>query len=747
MTDRKPDKGRRDDPNSADAANLEDTSADGGLGSPARDTASPRPVGSRRDRYLVAAVGGGLPPGVAPFSTMSPFGALAPFGVDPAFADNLFAQLEADPATTVHRVIQPAAGTDSQQLNALGMAVPAVTFPKVAVVEMEPDRAAMLNAGPSVHVELDLPLQYTAPSPAGGMTFADPGVIPLGDETSVAFVVLGSDGKALEGAEIYLMSEAFPVRGVTGNDGTAVLNTPAGALPGLNGVYVKPRYDYWAVWLGRPQLSTDAPNLVTCPSFTETFPGFPQRQLDSWARRAMRFDALPPIFRGHGVRIGIIDSGVSVEHPDLSGRITAGRDIPGQNDTGWQVDTVGHGSHTAGIIGGTDNGYGIVGVVPEAEIHSCKIFPGGRFSDLIEALDYCMVHNIDVVNLSLGSPQPSPLLARKITQAREAGVACVVAAGNSGGAVCFPASMPTVLAVAAIGKIGEYPPESYHATQVGGAPTPDGYFTASFTCFGPEIDVCAPGVAIVSSVPHTNYAAWDGTSFAAPYVSGLAALLLAHHPEFRDRFAARGSARVDRLFDLIRASCRPLALGDPGRSGAGLPDAVAALGLFPPVPTSPPADPLLAELWTAMARAGLISAAVPTLLPGGIAPGLLAANVASAGVWPTAGAPGWPTVGAPVWPTAGAPGWPTPAGASAWAAPIADPLWASGAAAQQPEWAGAVPAAASFGAGSASMPPRPGATLTPPSSDALDPLRAAMRAAGLMPHDLGSGQPPADLPT
>ena len=122
-------------------------------------------------------------------------------------------------------------------------------------------------------------------------------------------------------------------------------------------------------------------------------------------------------------------------------------------------------------------------------------------------------------------------------------MACIVAAGNSAGPVAFPASMRTVLAVAAIGKAGEYPPESYHATQVYGNITPDGYFSAAFTCFGPEVDVCAPGVAIVSCVPPANYAAWDGTSFAAPYVTGLAALLLAHHPDFRDRYAARDANR------------------------------------------------------------------------------------------------------------------------------------------------------------------------------------------------------------
>ncbi len=655
MTDRNPAKGQRSD------------SKDAGAGRGHARATSAQPVGSRRERYLVAAADAG----VAALGAVPTAGA-----ADPAFADRLFAQLEADPAVTVHRVIVPA-GQTAGRLTGLGVAPPASTFPKVAVVEMEADRAAMLNATPAVHVEPDLPLQYTQPSPGAGTTFADPGVIPLGDEAPVSILVVGTDGKALEGAEVYLMNESFPLRGVTGDDGRVVVNAPAGVLPGLDGVYVKPRYDHWAVWLGRPHLCVDAPNLVTCPSFAETFPGFPQSQLDGWARRAMRFDALPPIFRGEGVRIAIIDSGAAVEHPDLTERIAAGRDITAQDDTGWRVDSVGHGSHTAGIIGGSDNGYGIVGVVPEAEIHSCKIFPGGRFSDLIEALDYCLAHQVDVVNLSLGSPQPSPLVAGKIEQARHAGVACVVAAGNSGGPVCFPASMPAVLAVAAIGRIGEYPPESYHATQVYGVPTADGYFSASFTCFGPEVDVCAPGVAVVSSVPPTNYAAWDGTSFAAPYVTGLAALLLAHHPEFRDRYAAHTSARVDRLFDVIRASCVPLALGDPGRSGAGLPDAVAALGLIPPVTTSPPANASLAELWAAMAQAGLIPVTLPTVQPG--------------------------------------PAWPAPTGApAAEFGPVdgdPDPL--------------------------APAPPRRGTTLTPPSTDALDPLRTAMRAAGLLPHDPG----------
>lgn len=140
--------------------------------------------------------------------------------------------------------------------------------------------------------------------------------------------------------------------------------------------------------------------------------------------------------------------------------------------------------------------------------------------------------------------------------------------------------------MAAIGKVGEFPPDSYHAQTVS-AVDRTGFFSPKFTCFGPEITVCAPGVAILSSVPPNNYAVWDGTSMAASHVTGLAALVLAHHPDFQGPFKPRNADRVDRLFQILRASAQPVNAGDPRRTGFGIPDVLIALGLAPQVQPIP----------------------------------------------------------------------------------------------------------------------------------------------------------------
>jgi subtilisin family serine protease len=182
-------------------------------------------------------------------------------------------------------------------------------------------------------------------------------------------------------------------------------------------------------------------------------------------------------------------------------------------------------------------------------------------------------------------------------RAKQMGLACIIAAGNSSGPVQFPASTPHCLAVAAMGKWGEFPDESFHSQQaLEGFQSRDGYFPAKFSCFGPEIDVCAPGVAIVSSLPADGFGAWDGTSMATPHVTGLAALVLAHHPDFKGAFQNRDARRVERLFQILKETATPLQFGDPNRSGAGLPNAMRALGLEAGVGAAPGIDSSLEAL-------------------------------------------------------------------------------------------------------------------------------------------------------
>jgi len=412
------------------------------------------------------------------------------------------------------------------------------------------------------------------------------GVAPsdgAGPVLNAVISVVGKDGAPQANAEVSLFGSMLPASGVTDANGQVTLSLFGETRETVRGLYVKPKADYWSFYQRDPDISSDEANVVALRALSDwpSLNGFPRQRCYGWGQKAMRLDQLPGSYRGQGVKIAIIDSGAATTHDNLHG-IRAGFDVINKqtNPNGWDQDTLGHGSHCAGVIAAADIASGIRGFAPDAEVHACKLFPGGQVSQLIDALEYCIDKQIDVVNLSLGSAEVSEALEQQIIRAKRAGIACVVAAGNSGGPVQYPASSPNVLAVAAIGKLDEFPTDSYHAQTLDSNVDAYGYFTAKFSCFGPQVAVCAPGVAITSCVPPNNFAAWDGTSMATPHVTGLAALCLAHHPDFQTpQYKTRGPERVERLFQIIRASARRVSLGDQSRTGFGLPDVLLAVGL------------------------------------------------------------------------------------------------------------------------------------------------------------------------
>ena len=447
---------------------------------------------------------------------------------------------------------------------------------EVYVGRIDSDRVELVKqlTHPQLLVEEDALLEYG--TPAG---LARPAPTRLGSWNTVGALetrqirirVLGDGDRPLASVGVSLAGEGFPQEGRTDKRGEVAL--PLITLPGQHArsLFVSAPSNHWDQYLSEPELSDGEVNVVRLRALEETVAGFPVHFRYGWGQTLMGLDRIHETLAGQGVRIAIVDSGADTGH-SLLRHIRYGLDLTeGADAQSWMQDVVGHGSHCAGIIGARDeSGKMLRGFVPEAEIHVLKVFPGGRFSSLLQALDYCIEFDIDIVNLSLTSPERSQVVEQKLEEVALHGIACIVAAGNSGGSVRYPASSLYTLAVGAVGHVSEYPEGSWDSTTViPGLVAPDGIFAPNWSSFGPEVAVCAPGVAIVSTVPG-GFEPLSGTSMAAPHVTGLAALLLAHHPTFQGPLRARTQQRVVALFTMIRSLCVPYAFG-PQRTGAGLP--------------------------------------------------------------------------------------------------------------------------------------------------------------------------------
>lgn len=447
----------------------------------------------------------------------------------------------------------------------------------IIVAKIDRERANLLQQTlpPNLVMARDKPLKYGDTIRAQRALPQIETLSPTAKVTAVKipFRVLGQEDKPLSKVTVQLVGDAFPTQGITDEKGEVVLEliTIDDRPPRL--LTVTAQDSYWNLHLPNPQINTDSVNVVRLRSFSETIPGFPQSFQFGWNQRIMGLDRLPKEVNGAGVKIAIIDSGCDNSHPLLR-HIQLGQDFTDQREqSNWNQDTIGHGTHCAGIIAArSSNGSMMRGFAPEAEIHILRVFPGGMYSSLIEAIDYCIDHQIDVVNMSLGGDaEINPIVEETLEYAALNGVACIVAAGNSGDTVKYPASSRLAFAVSAVGNVNFLQPNTWEATTVqAGLVAPDGIFSPSFTCFGSEISVCAPGVEIISTIPGGTFASQSGTSMAAPHITGIAALLLAHHPLFKTQYQTRGPQRVAALFHLIRSLCVPYSFGF-GRTGAGLP--------------------------------------------------------------------------------------------------------------------------------------------------------------------------------
>lgn len=206
------------------------------------------------------------------------------------------------------------------------------------------------------------------------------------------------------------------------------------------------------------------------------------------------------------IKVGIVDTGISNKHPDLLANVKGGVNTI-NSKKGWNDDN-GHGSHVAGTVAAVNNTAGVVGAAPAADLYAIKVLGAngsGYLSDVIEGIGWGVTNGVQILNMSLGTASNVQSLAEAVKAAKTAGVTLVVAAGNSGGAVGYPAAYQEVIAVSA---------------------TDQNNVIASFSSRGPEVDLAAPGVSILSTYKGTLYATMSGTSMAAPHVTGAAALVM-----------------------------------------------------------------------------------------------------------------------------------------------------------------------------------------------------------------------------
>ena len=204
--------------------------------------------------------------------------------------------------------------------------------------------------------------------------------------------------------------------------------------------------------------------------------------------------------------VAILDSGLH-DHVDLTGRA-----IPGYNvftmDESTDDACQSHGTHVAGILGANgDNGIGIAGVdwstriMPVVVVNPC----GSQESDVANGVMWAVDNGANIISMSLQYYGGTSFFENAINAANDAGVLLIAATGNNQGPnVAYPAKWPATIAVAA---------------------TTNQDLHASFSNFGPEVTVAAPGDDIWSTVDTSNYDFKDGTSMATPHVSGLAALV------------------------------------------------------------------------------------------------------------------------------------------------------------------------------------------------------------------------------
>ncbi|MCG8500127.1 MAG: S8 family peptidase [Firmicutes bacterium] len=219
--------------------------------------------------------------------------------------------------------------------------------------------------------------------------------------------------------------------------------------------------------------------------------------------------------KGAGIKVGVIDTGVALNHPDLKTRVKDYVNFT-SSERKNVLDDNGHGTHVAGIVAAERNNLGVVGVAPEADLYIAKAFDKegyAEFDAIAKSIQWMMERDVDVINMSFSAQTADQGYQQIISQAYNQGITLVCAAGNRGdgesadaNTIGYPAKFDQTIAVTAVDMNKR---------------------RADFSSVGTEAEIAAAGKDVYSCYLDSKYATLSGTSMATPIITGAVALLQA----------------------------------------------------------------------------------------------------------------------------------------------------------------------------------------------------------------------------
>lgn len=369
-----------------------------------------------------------------------------------------------------------------------------------------------------------------------------------GTSKTIKIKILSSNkNEAIKNVDVVCFTDFKNKKGAqakTNAQGVATIKTTAAKF---ERIYIYPQDSYWP-WLKK--------NVKVTPDFSIKI-----EKIETNYKDALRhfYNVNKPIVNNK-IKVAVIDTGVG-PHKDIN-LIGGANTVAGENPADYHDNGENHGTHVAGIIGANGT---IKGIAAGVQILSYRVFPVGKKASnfyIMKAIDRAVADGCDLINMSLGQQGGfDEGVVSSIKDAYSNGVICFAATGNDGRLpVSFPASYSLSISVSAMGRKGTYPSSSEAAgTEAKPLGKDPKNFIADFSNIGNDVDLTAPGVGILSTVPVDKYAIMNGTSMACPAATGMAVRLLLQ--EGKIITMSRNQQRADEMIKFLSNHVQLLGFG------------------------------------------------------------------------------------------------------------------------------------------------------------------------------------------